>query len=303
MRPTRPVLLTACLLVTPAFADSPTPPSGSSWGILLSDYSGDGRVDAADFLLWRHSLGDFNRDGVVDASDFTVWRDNFLNDSGAPINGFNGCEHKVSEVELAWRSVPLRPMFPSDSAYSAWLAPLAGGAGLAGDFNADGLVDAADFAVWRSALVGATDSLPAFMFAAGDMDNSGSVDADDLDVWQANFGMPDSNNTPSGVLPGDFNNDGGVDAADYAVWRDNLGSSALPSGTTHAGNDWWWGIDADAGACLADQTGDGALNLDDLDAFVARFLAGDLAADATADGALNLDDVDAFVAAFLAGCG
>ncbi len=46
----------------------------------------------------------------------------------------------------------------------------------------------------------------------------------------------------------------------------------------------------------------GALNLDDVDAFVAGFLAGGLIADCDANTNLNLDDIDCFVAAFLAGC-
>ncbi len=47
----------------------------------------------------------------------------------------------------------------------------------------------------------------------------------------------------------------------------------------------------------------GTLNVDDIDAFVSGFLAGDLAtADCDGNGSLNVDDIDCFVAAFLAGC-
>ncbi|MEQ8769525.1 MAG: M64 family metallopeptidase [Phycisphaerales bacterium] len=55
-------------------------------------------------------------------------------------------------------------------------------------------------------------------------------------------------------------------------------------------------------ACPADMDGDGTLNIDDIDAFVAFFLGGDLAADLDGNGTLNVDDIDAFVAAYLAGC-
>ncbi len=55
-------------------------------------------------------------------------------------------------------------------------------------------------------------------------------------------------------------------------------------------------------ACVADLTGDGVLNFDDIDAFVAGFLAGDLVADLDGNGVLNFDDIDAFIAGFLAGC-
>lgn len=55
-------------------------------------------------------------------------------------------------------------------------------------------------------------------------------------------------------------------------------------------------------SCLADLDGNGTLNLDDIDAFVAAFISSDLNADLDDNGTLNLDDVDAFIAAFLAGC-
>lgn len=55
--------------------------------------------------------------------------------------------------------------------------------------------------------------------------------------------------------------------------------------------------------CDADCDGNGSLNIDDIDCFVAGFLAGDLgAADCDGNGTLNVDDVDCYVAAFLAGC-
>lgn len=56
-------------------------------------------------------------------------------------------------------------------------------------------------------------------------------------------------------------------------------------------------------ACPADLTGDGILDLADLQLFVTSFLAGDLAADITGDGILDLADVQGFVASFNAGCG
>ena len=54
-------------------------------GILLAgDYNSDGKVDDADYVVWKTDFGsgvklaaDGNRNGVVDVADFTVWRDNF----------------------------------------------------------------------------------------------------------------------------------------------------------------------------------------------------------------------------------
>ncbi len=56
-------------------------------------------------------------------------------------------------------------------------------------------------------------------------------------------------------------------------------------------------------ACFSDCDANGALNVDDVDCFVAAFLGSDLAgADCDGNGSLNVDDVDCFVAEFLAGC-
>lgn len=55
-------------------------------------------------------------------------------------------------------------------------------------------------------------------------------------------------------------------------------------------------------ACPCDLSPNNFLNLDDLDVFIAAFLAWDLLADVNRDGVLNLDDVDEFTACFLGGC-
>jgi hypothetical protein len=55
---------------------------------------------------------------------------------------------------------------------------------LGGDFNGDGLVDAADYTVWRDNL-GAPDELG---LAAGSGNGVGGVDNDDYLLWRSNFG-------------------------------------------------------------------------------------------------------------------
>ncbi len=58
-----------------------------------------------------------------------------------------------------------------------------------------------------------------------------------------------------------------------------------------------------ADPCFADCDGNGNLNVDDIDCFVAAFLGGDLSgADCDGNGTLNVDDIDCFVSGFLAGC-
>jgi hypothetical protein len=60
------------------------------------------------------------------------------------------------------------------------LTLIAGGA-LAGDYNANGVVDAADYTVWRDTLGSTTD-------LAADGDGNTVVDAGDYTVWKSNFG-------------------------------------------------------------------------------------------------------------------
>ena len=101
---------------------------------------------------------------------------------------------------------------------------------LAGDFNGNGTVDAADYTVWRNGLgstytpahydvwkanFGRTLNSPPL---AGDYSGNGTVGPEDYDVWKANYGSSNS--------AADGNGDGTVNAADYTVWRDHLGQSA-----------------------------------------------------------------------------
>jgi hypothetical protein len=53
--------------------------------LIPGDYNRNGRVDAADYVVWRDTLGhlgtslpaDGNRNNIVDAGDYTLWRANF----------------------------------------------------------------------------------------------------------------------------------------------------------------------------------------------------------------------------------
>jgi hypothetical protein len=65
---------------------------------------------------------------------------------------------------------------------------------LAGDFNIDGIVDAADYTVWRDSL-GANVATP---YTGADGNGNGVVDQADYGIWSANFGMT----TPPGAGAG-----------------------------------------------------------------------------------------------------
>jgi hypothetical protein len=59
---------------------------------------------------------------------------------------------------------------------------LTGGGEVAGDYNNNGTVDAADYVVWRKTLGDVGAGLPA------DGNNDGMIDADDYNLWRTNFG-------------------------------------------------------------------------------------------------------------------
>jgi hypothetical protein len=60
---------------------------------LAGDYNNNGRVDAADYVVWRETLNrtgaglpaDGNGDGRVDAIDYNMWRQRFARPSGAAL--------------------------------------------------------------------------------------------------------------------------------------------------------------------------------------------------------------------------
>ncbi len=80
---------------------------------------------------------------------------------------------------------------------------------IAGDYNANTFVDAADYTVWRDNLT------------IGDYDFNGVVEPNDRSLWTGHFGAT------SGIgLQADGNRDGTVNAADFTIWRDTLGSVA-----------------------------------------------------------------------------
>jgi hypothetical protein len=57
--------------------------------LLAGDYSDNGVVDAADYVIWRKSVGgsnlaaDGNRDGIIDSADYDVWRTHFGRTAGS----------------------------------------------------------------------------------------------------------------------------------------------------------------------------------------------------------------------------
>jgi hypothetical protein len=62
------------------------------FGALVGDYNRDGRVDEADYVLWRNTAGstvtrysgaDGDGNGIIDQADYAIWRSGFGATGGA----------------------------------------------------------------------------------------------------------------------------------------------------------------------------------------------------------------------------
>jgi hypothetical protein len=69
-------------------------------------------------------------------------------------------------------------------------------AGVSGDYNRNGLVDAADYIIWRHTF---GQSVP--QGSGADGDNNGLIDLPDFDVWRSNFGATSGTGTSVATIP------------------------------------------------------------------------------------------------------
>ena len=101
----------------------------------------------------------------IDWSYFSLWSDGFLDDFTAQqVQALLNSEKVITLNEL--------PTLPWSNT-----------AGVPGDFNHDGTVNAADYVVWRESNGQAGSNL------AADGDLNGHVDSADYDLWRAHFGQ------------------------------------------------------------------------------------------------------------------
>ncbi len=86
---------------------------------------------------------------------------------------------------------------------------------LAGDYNQNGYVDAADYTAWHIAET----------FGVGDADGNGDgvVDFDDYGVWTGNLAS-----ALFSLSIGDYDHDGKVGITDYLVWRFHYSETVIP---------------------------------------------------------------------------
>ena len=181
-----------------SLTDNFLPESGSTFDILdFNTVSGNfSKMNLAaleDGLLWDTSqllvdgtlcvgpcfplAGDFNVDGIVDATDYTVWRNNLGNNSLALGGNGSGTATVVQADYDLWKENFGRS-----------------GAGI-GDFNSDGVIDAADFTVWQDNL-----GLSASALNANGSRAATVVQADYL-LWETNFEALASGSEGTAAVP------------------------------------------------------------------------------------------------------
>ena len=76
---------------------------------LEGDYNRDGAVDAADYIVWRHSVGqigsglaaDGNGNGTIDLNDYGIWKANFGKGTGA-VNALIAVVPEPHPITLLW---------------------------------------------------------------------------------------------------------------------------------------------------------------------------------------------------------
>ncbi len=112
--------------------------------------------------------GDYNDDGVVDGGDYAVWRNNLGAAAGTLPNDIDG--DVIGDAQLAtWRDNYGGTLLPEPVTI------------LEGDYNNDGIVDGADYAVLREHLGQPAGTLP------NDLTNQ-PIGQSQLAVWRATFG-------------------------------------------------------------------------------------------------------------------
>ena len=139
-------------------------------GMLLLTSTGDG-VGGGEGTVARRDNSLYY---IADGNDFIIQGIDHVSDSitADPINGVGIVDFEKTGFMFA---------------YVDFNAPLVAPPvdGLVGDYNGDGIVNVADYTLWRDNLGG-----DASAFAEGSRDplNSGPISADDYDSWRGNFG-------------------------------------------------------------------------------------------------------------------
>jgi hypothetical protein len=163
----------------------PLPGPNYRFNMLSFDYF----VDGSDIDAPGGVIGDSGSDGSLHVHRFFNVADGDANPATNPAAG-------IYLVALRLRMPGVRTADPSyllfstpgaspqalTSAAAPWVAAVADTLVLLGDYNKNGVVEAADYTVWRNTLSNTGFALPA------DGDASGTVDAADFFAWRENYG-------------------------------------------------------------------------------------------------------------------
>ncbi len=142
--------------------------AGTTTSALLADGNENAAVDAADYTAWRDAFeqpvtGDYNLDGVASRADLSLLHSNFRQTTGRGLEADGNHNGIVDAADYTtWRDNYVRPTTGDyNRDHFATLADLAFwqthfnstiGVALQADGNANAIVDAADYTLWRNAL-------------------------------------------------------------------------------------------------------------------------------------------------------
>jgi hypothetical protein len=154
----------------------------------LVDSNDDGPTDATSLLDYANGLAAGTYYMVLGMGAVTHGTEFFEASVSATAPGFGDYVMNVNGVGVAFGS-----MFGNELLWFSF--SIDPGAALAGDFNGDGIVDAADYTVWRDTQ-GATGA-----GLAADANGDNVVNAADYAIWRSNFGQTQASLAAAGAVP------------------------------------------------------------------------------------------------------
>jgi hypothetical protein len=149
--------------------------AGSGLSVQLSAVDPDD--DAAEGIGQAIASGQVTLDGALNVSLVGGFQPQ-LEDTFQIVTAGGGRSGTFASESLA----ALSGFLGWDVVYTPDAVTLAVVPALAGDYNVNGIVDAADYVVWRKTLNRSGTAL------AADGNSNGTIDPGDYDVWRANFG-------------------------------------------------------------------------------------------------------------------
>lgn len=130
---------------------------------------------------------------VVPSGDTNAWHSITFNVLAEDFHNWQGIDIDAALTEVGHFRVFHNPSFnfigtgPAEFYLDNILALAPAPAGVPGDYNGNGMVDAADYTIWRQTLGQSGDDLAADGTGPGGMPD-GVVDVLDYDFWKTNFG-------------------------------------------------------------------------------------------------------------------